>query len=491
MLNKCELPIADPARKMLTPRRQLRRSLSTFGMLMLTLSCLSPAFSIYGIGVDVLQHAGGAAAGLFVVAMVAAVIWAFVYAELGSAYPCAGGDYVGISNILGPCIGFVALVIWVAISGPAAAFEAQVVATYVKDLIPGLSHALITAVSLAAALLVALMAVRASALVTGFFLAVEMLVVLVLVVCGLSLPLHGLGAVVQASVALPSGAGPGAALVPVTMAALTSSLISTVYGTVGGNQAIGFGEELQDPHRLMGRVIILACLIGAATTAIPVIVVSLAARDLPALMQSPAPFTAFVEVVAGRGISRAVDAGVALALFNALIVQIMWSARLFFSLGRDGVLTGGANRLLASVHAASGAPRGATIVVTGYTALCCLAPTHILLMFLAGSVVFTFGLVCFAVLFGRGRGLTALPGYWRSAWFPLAPVLGLLLVATITVADLADPYAGRPSLMILGGIAGLGAIWYAVHLRRRPGGWTPTLEYQTGRPHTSCDRIGQ
>jgi len=194
--------------------------LSTFGVLMLTLSCLSPAFSIYGVGADVLQHAGGAAAGLFMVAMVAAVIWAVVYAELGSAFPYAGGDYVGIAAILGPCIGFVALVIWVVISGPAAAFEAEVVATYVQDLIPDVSHAVITVVGLAAALLIALMAVRASALVTGLFLAVEMLVVLVLVVCGFSQPLHGLGAVVWAPVALPAGAGPSAALVPVTLAAL-------------------------------------------------------------------------------------------------------------------------------------------------------------------------------------------------------------------------------------------------------------------------------
>ncbi len=455
---------------------RLRRSLSTFGVLMLTLSCLSPAFSIYGVAADILQHAGGAAAGLFIVAIGAAVIWAMVYAELGSAYPCAGGDYAGIAAILGPCAGFVALTIWAVIAGPAAAFEAQVVATYVQDLIPGFPHGLITGVGLMAAALIALMAVRSSALVTGLFLAVEMLAVLVLVVCGLSQPLHSLGAVMQAPVALALGAGPGTALVPVTLAAMASSLINAIYGTVGGNQAIGFGEELQDPHRRMGRVIVLACMIGAVTTAMPVIVVALAARNLPALLQSPAPFPAFVEIVAGRGLARAVDVGVALALFNALIVQIMWSARLFFSLGRDGVLNGGANRLLAGVHAASGAPRGATVVVTGYAALCCLAPTHILLVFLAGGVVYTFGLVCIAILLGRARGMTALPGYWASPLFPLAPLLGLLLVAAVAVADLADPDAGRPSLIILGAIAVLAAGWYTVHLRQRPGGWAPTIE---------------
>jgi hypothetical protein len=37
---------------------QLRRKLASFGVLLLTLSCLSPVLSIYGVGSDVLLHAG-------------------------------------------------------------------------------------------------------------------------------------------------------------------------------------------------------------------------------------------------------------------------------------------------------------------------------------------------------------------------------------------------------------------------------------------------
>jgi amino acid transporter len=80
---------------------RLRRELSTLGVLMLTLSALSPVFSVYGLGGDVLQHTGTGAAGLFLAAIGIARVWAAVYAELGSAYPYAGGDYVGIGSILG------------------------------------------------------------------------------------------------------------------------------------------------------------------------------------------------------------------------------------------------------------------------------------------------------------------------------------------------------------------------------------------------------
>jgi len=64
---------------------RLHRKLSSFGVLMLTLSCLSPVFPVYGVGSDVLQHAGTGAAALFSCAIGVAVVWAVVYAELGSA----------------------------------------------------------------------------------------------------------------------------------------------------------------------------------------------------------------------------------------------------------------------------------------------------------------------------------------------------------------------------------------------------------------------
>ncbi len=76
---------------------------------------------------------------------------------------------MGVGAILGSGAGFVTLALWTVTAGPAAAFEAQVLGTYVGDLAPGIPHAAITYVALAAALLVALMAVRAGALVTGLF----------------------------------------------------------------------------------------------------------------------------------------------------------------------------------------------------------------------------------------------------------------------------------------------------------------------------------
>jgi hypothetical protein len=60
----------------MSPGHPLHRKLSSFGVLLLTLSCLSPVFSIYGVGSDVLLHAGTGAAGMFICGIGVALVWA-------------------------------------------------------------------------------------------------------------------------------------------------------------------------------------------------------------------------------------------------------------------------------------------------------------------------------------------------------------------------------------------------------------------------------
>ncbi len=156
-----------PAQPIANQANRLHRVLSSFGVLLLTLSCLSPVYSIYGIGSDILLHVGTGAAIVFISGIGVAVVWAVVYAELASAYPYAGGDYVGVGAILGPWAGFASLTVWAVTAGPANAFLAKTIATYVGELVPTVSPLLVTFVALGAAIAVALLAVRTSALVTG------------------------------------------------------------------------------------------------------------------------------------------------------------------------------------------------------------------------------------------------------------------------------------------------------------------------------------
>jgi amino acid transporter len=454
-----------------SPSVCLHRKLSSFGVLLLTLSCLSPVFSVYGPGSDVLQHAGTGAAALFLLGIGAALVWATIYAELGSAYPYAGGDYVGVGSILGPAAGFACLALWAATVVPTNAYLAQVIATYVAEAVPGVPNYAVTFGALALAIAIALLSVRLSAVVTGLFLCIEMLAVLVLILAGFRHGVGGLPAMLTHP-ALPAESGRWLA---VGAGALALNAVNASYATVGGNQAIAFGEELIDPHRRMGRVILIACLTGAVAIALPVIAVVVGAGGDAAIYRSVAPFSAFISSVAGTVAARALSACVALAIFNALIASVMFSARLFFSFGRDQVFPAPLSAALARVDGTSGAPRISTLVVGVVSAACCLLDQHLLLVFVSGLVVYGLPLVSLAVLVGRSKGLTGGPGFWRSPLFPLAPVLGLALAAAFAVADFGDPSAGRPSLFILGALLAAAILWYHRVLKRRHGGWSPRL----------------
>lgn len=466
---------AAPASAAAAPSRQLHRKLSAFDALLLTLSCISPVFSVYGPGSDVLQHTGTGAAALFLIGIGAAAIWGMVYAELGSAYPYAGGDYVGVGSVLGPAAGFASLTLWAVTAVPLNAFLARMVATYFMEVMPTAYPWAVTLLSLALAAGAALLALRAGAALTGVFLGIELLAVIALTVAGLWHPTGSLAAVVMHP-RIPDAAG---RWVPVAAATMALGAVNTAFATAGGNQAIAFGEELVDPHRNVGRVILAACLIGAATVALPVIAAAWGSSGHPDIFLSTAPFTALVTSLAGPVAGKVLSGAVALAVFNALIAQLLFTARLFFSFARDRIFPSAVNAALTKVHPASGAPRTATIVVTLGAAVCCLVPWHVLLVFLSGLVPYALLLVSIAVLVGRRRGQTGTAGFWRSPLYPLAPILGIALALTFTAAQWADPQAGRPSLLILGGLTLVSLTWYRLVLGRRPGGWAPRLEPST------------
>src|SRR5437764_15124418 len=88
--------------------RPLARSLGTFGILFLTLSATTPAFSMFISGPDLLEAGTGALLAMLIAGVVG-VATAYIYAELSSAWPIAGGEYVMVARTLGPLAGFVIL----------------------------------------------------------------------------------------------------------------------------------------------------------------------------------------------------------------------------------------------------------------------------------------------------------------------------------------------------------------------------------------------
>jgi len=89
-------------------------------------------------------------------------------------------------------------------------------------------------------------------------------------------------------------------------------------------------------------------------------------------------------------------------------------------------------------------------------------------------------LISLGTLIGRRRKTTGAEGF-RSPFYPLFPLLGLLVAIGFAVADLMDADTGRPSLLLLSGILVLAWVYLIAVLRKRPYGWSiaqPSLAVQ-------------
>jgi amino acid transporter len=74
------------------PAPSFVRSLGVTGVLFLTLSVTTPASSVFVFIPDMIAIAGTGAIWAFLIAAIVCVATAFIYAELSSAWPVAGGN---------------------------------------------------------------------------------------------------------------------------------------------------------------------------------------------------------------------------------------------------------------------------------------------------------------------------------------------------------------------------------------------------------------
>src|SRR5512143_2309045 len=85
-----------------TPHGTLKRSMKLLGTLLITVSAITPASSVFIIAPGVIGQAGSGAFISFVAAAVVGIFMALVYAELSSAFPLSGGEYAIIGRAVGP-----------------------------------------------------------------------------------------------------------------------------------------------------------------------------------------------------------------------------------------------------------------------------------------------------------------------------------------------------------------------------------------------------
>ncbi len=430
------------------------------GLLFLTLSSITPASSVFVVIPGLFAQAGSGglialgAAGLVALAM------AFVYAELGSAFPIAGGEYSMLGGALSPFVGQMFMIMNVIGSTLSPAALALGAADYLQAFWPGAAPIPVAVAMMLGTTLLGVLNIRLNAWVTGAFLVVELAALAVVTALGFAHPARPLSVLLLHPVLGGAHAGAAPSLAMIGLAAAVGC-----YAYFGFGAAVYFSEETRDAPRRVAQAIIISLALTIAFEMVPVAAILTGAPDLPALLASAHPFFDFLQARGGRPLATAISACVALAIANAVLTIMLINARFLFSSARDKAWHPRLNRALERLHPRFDSPWAATLLAGILASAACFLPLDLLLVLNGAGVVITFGLLCVAVLAGRMTRRTG-HGVYRMPLFPVAPVFALLALAYIVYANWLDAAVGRPSLIANAAIFALAAL-YVLWSRRR------------------------
>jgi APA family basic amino acid/polyamine antiporter len=384
---------------------------------------------------------------------------AFCYAELGAAFPKAGGPYVYLSRGLGPLWGF--LFGWmssflerpVAMATLAAGFM-----RFIGFLFPVVATPLFTqhfgryafsftaAQPLAALVVVGVTAlnclsVRLGGAVQVLLTALKIATILVIVVAGVVFGNHHASA--AAVVVTTRGAG--------TIGALLTALVPAMWAYNGFNDLGDLGEEIQRPQKNIPRAIIMGLLTVCGLYLLANVIYF---RILPfaVLAQSQHVASDVVRSLGGwfGGSRGAVFLTIAMAIsaLGALHVVILTGARIPYAMARDGVFFQFSKRL----HPSFRTPTGALIFLGTIAALLALSGTYeeLYSLFVFAVWIF-FALTAIALIRLRIRE-PEMPRPYRAWAYPLSPMIFLIAAVALTVnLWMVRPVRSTLGLMVIAG----------------------------------------
>lgn len=445
--------------------QSLMRSLGVAGVLFLTLSVTSPASSVFVIIPGMLHAAGTGAVWAMLIAGLVCVATAYIYAELSSAWPVAGGEYVAVTHTLGPLAGFVMLGINVfnnLFFPPAIALG---VSSLLAGIAPDLPAVPLAMAIVAGATLVALLRVRTNAWITGIFLLIE-----VAALAGVAW--LGFGSTVRTApdLLLHPMMAAGDGLADATPGGIGVAATIAIFALNGYGAAVYFGEEMHEAPRKIARAILWALLLTLLFEMVPLIAILLNAPDLSALLQSDDPFGDVVRAEASGNAAALMAVAVVIAIVNAIIACVLACARFFYSTGRDQCWGAPVDRWMAAIHPHFESPWVATLFAGGFGTICCLMPLQFLLVISGAGLIAIYAGIALAAMAGRRSGLTAHAPY-HMPLYPLAPIVTLVALGYISWTSWLDVEEGRPGLIMTAAQIILSAAYYWFVLRRR-GDWT-------------------
>ena len=427
-----------------------------------------------------MARAVGSAALVFAAWLIGGVIvlfGAFCYAELGAAFPKAGGPYVYLSRGLGPLWGF--LFGWMSsfLERPVAmATLAAGFLRFLGFLFPVVATPLFTchagrydftftvAQPLAALVVVAVTAinylsVRLGGSIQVVLTSLKIGTILVIVVAGVLFGKpHAVAATSLATQAV-LGSLASSAFGWGTIGAVLTALVPAMWAYNGFNDLGDLGEEIQHPEKNIPRAIILGLLTVGGLYLLANIVYF---RVLPfvALAQSQHVASDVVQSFAGSRGATWLTIAMAISALGALHVVILTGARIPYAMARDGAFL----QFTARIHPTFRTPSGSLLFLGSIAALLALSGTYEELYSLFVFAVWIFFALAAIALLRLRRKEPDLSRPYRAWGYPWTPLLFLFAAIALTL----NLWMIRPVRSSLGLVVILAGIPFFYRWRRSP-----------------------
>ncbi|MET7783258.1 MULTISPECIES: APC family permease [Streptomyces] len=450
-LRPVEQALPDAAPTASGSPQKLKRSIGIVGGTLLTLSCVTPASTLFVVVPDLFSSLGTATALTIAIGSLLCIAVAFCYSELGTLIPSAGGEYAMVSTMAGRLAGWLVFVLSLLVVMIVPPVIAMGTADYLAPIVH-LNPSMAGAGVMLLATLAGLLDLRANAWITGVFLVLEVIAAAVVAVLGFTHSRRGVDSLTSMQVA-----GSGGHTDTVTAMLVVSGLAIALFITQGFSTAVYLSEELENPRRNVARTVLATLAISTVIILVPVVAITMGASDLSTL--TGGDISSMVTAWSNSAVGTFVSLCVALAIINAGIVMVIQNSRVLFASARDKAWPEPVNQSLSRLGR-FGSPWVATLLVGVPGALLCFVNLDTLYGVTGVSVTAMYLLVAVAALLAR-RGQHRHTPAWRMPLWPAMPVLLIAVLAYILSRQEAT------YLLWTGGITAVATLYWAFYLRPR------------------------
>lgn len=442
-----------------TPGNTLTQTLSVRDTVMITVSGVTPASSIFVIAPLAIQQAGSGAVLSFLLGGVLALVFALCYAELGAAHRSAGGEYVMAKRVFGTLPGYLTFITVLAVYVFIPAVLASGAAPYLNNALG--THFSNQSVALTIVLLsyvLGTLNIKTNAWITGAFLLVEIGVLALIAGLGFASPHRGVQALIAPVVAS------GNVFVPATLAAIVPAIGTAIFCYNGFGAAACLAEDLHGGNRNVAKAIIYSLLVILGVELIPLTAIVIGAPSLMELSNSADPIGYVVRALSNSSVSRVVSGGIFLSVFNAIIAIVITTGRVLYSSGRHGLWSRTCNRAFSSIHPRLESPWLATFALAMPSAgLVFVSSLDELTAFTVDLLLLIYLIIGLAALASRIVRRDVKHDYRMPLW-PLTPLLavaGAAYTLYTTMAASAKPM----DLCIIAGLFVAAIVMYVMWAR--------------------------